>query len=344
MASANTFQFTFDIAGLMNLIGTIAQVSALLAALRTGAAAGVPGAAQAIGPLQGGLSLLKFNLAVSAAVFVLSKLNDVVSKAAERLLAFSTTTVLLGSSGAVAGRLEAMGRAFGFDAASAARRLQQASLTPVGAGMLSQLGQGPMFQFGNEINRGQALTRILTKLSDMLTQGEGARVRGILQTLGWEDLYNVILALQDPKTRETFDEIGKMRERLNTPEAQARAGRYSVELQKLSATWEVIVQSMGQRFLPLWNTFLRGIDIKLHEWFGWLLPKGGADANKQAMDAQTKAMMENTEELRRTNGIRGGGRRAGTAIPGAFGPGMGWALNQSWSAANQKLGAFSISM
>lgn len=345
MASANNFQFTFDVSGILNLIGTISQIQALLQVLRVAAASGGPGAAQAgvaAGLLQQQLQMLKFSLAVSAAVVVLVKLGEVINQTTERLLSFSTAQGILGSGGAMTGALLAMGRAFGFDAAAAARRVQQLSLSGVGAAMLSQLGIGPMFQFGQRVDRGEALFQMLTRLAEMWRRGERDRVEGFLQTTGQEDLRNTIIAIQDPKTAEAFRRIGEMAKELNNSAAVEQAARTRVRLTELFTLIEGIVQKLTTPLLAVWNFILEGINFWLRKKFSWLIPGIGGDAQTKGLDANTQATIDNTAELRQMNGFHGGGRRARTALPGASG--MGWALKEQFNASTQRLGAFSVSL
>lgn len=282
----------------------------------------------------------RFGTVLGIAAAAVAGLAGAAKKAADTLTAFGFTGRELGSSNAETALLRALGGAVGIgDVRGLASRVRSGIGSGLGAAQAARIGIGPQFDLNRGVNEGRILLKVIEDIRATRTEEEAlAKARNY----GAEELVRFRHI-----SRQTFEALVRDAEEWQasfTPEAVDRAVQFNIQLDRVSRKWDQFVTSLGLTFLPIVEKVLDLLNRSGGP--GVVLDQSNqkADANTKATAANTKATEALIDELRVTNGIFGGGSRARSAIPRAFGPGGGHALAGAMRAHAIRLGAYSVSL
>lgn len=270
-----------------------------------------------------------------------------IHQAASALRAFGRLQDTLGSSAGETAALRIVGRALGLgDIRGMAANLRQNSLSGLGAATATRFGI-PIRpnDVGSAANEGDFLLKALQGLRNTFAAaGGGERGRSAAladaRNLGIESAIEVI-RISDEMWGQILKDA-KETQALLGPEHQARAVALSVSMSRLSEKWQFLSVLFQSQFIPILQKVTDGIISLLR--FLSALPGSGVKQGEidAALNANTSALGQNTRALDNMSGIYGGGRRARGAIPGAFGPGAGYALQGALRAHGLRLGYYSV--
>lgn len=255
---------------------------------------------------------------------------------ADVLRDFGQLRSVLGTSGGTASELSVLGGAFGIrDIRGAAEALHRATLSGQGAAAAGRLGLS-INPF--EVDRGDLLLRAIEGLRQT-AQGPGGMRQAVLdaRALGLEDWLGVVHLTREQMQR--IREIAGQSAALMSPERVAQATLFNSEMTLFNQTLQDLTVTLGTAFLP-----------KLTEWTRWLTDvvrsltgtQGTSNSPQAAMNGLRGAIEQNTATLRQFQGATGGGIRAASAIPGAYGIGAGQALQKNLRGLSAKMGAYSV--
>lgn len=296
-----------------------------------------------------GLSpLAKLGVVGLAASFALKKLGDTAERVANQVLDTAKMQAHLGSGTNNTAVLQIMGRAMGVDMVAMAKHFQNVTQGGIGAALAGAYGEGPQFNLGMPVDRGARLLRVLERMANDAQKSPAGRARalGALQAWGMEDLAPMLH--YTPETFRMMRRTARFSERMQSPEMVNRAAQVRTRQEEIGLIVDEIKMNIAAATLPVVSTLSRFV-LRLTRGSGLRelaqAQKGAQDAQLKATQAQTDATLAMTNELRMTRtGIHGGGLRANTAIPRAFGPGSAFILNANWEAMSARMGAYSVAM
>jgi hypothetical protein len=290
-------------------------------------------------------SLAHVSTIIDAVLRAFDKLAHAATEVAGHLAGFSQVRNALGSSGGTTALLGLLGGTLGVDMAAVAMRSLEATRSGLGAAAGARAGLAPQFDIGTFADRGRRVEILLEEMVRInKSQGAGA-ARAFAQQAGIGEAFDYLQI-----SKATLDALrarAKIEEEMYSPERIRLAYEYNAKLALVHSQWSKFVASLGGAFLPRVNKIL---DFWNQPVAHPLFPNSGDDPGRStqparaAMNAQTEATKQNTMELRRLQGVYGGGARARSAIPAAFGPGYGFFIQDNLRAHTIKLGAYAIQM
>lgn len=253
---------------------------------------------------------------------------------------FADQQVGLGSSGSDTSFLRFLGNALGVNPVSSARGAYQNSLS--GMGLIANLRAGNPVQFDQlqPVDYGKRLINLVEELVKTNQKSGYDAARLYARQADIEDYLKITLLRPEHQTE--YMEILRRQNR----EAGGPLGQAVAEFDFARAKF---IDNLQQALTPLGTSFLNiGAKI-LRSFFNFDtggMPAGGSAIGPGGggLKANTQALNDLAQELRHTQGIFGGGRRARRAIPGAFGPGWGGFLPDALRSQTIRLGAYSVSM
>lgn len=351
------YDINFNATGVDSLVRNFERVATILDRIGAGAAGAgqfglagsALGGASAIGNFaQAAAPVAAMTAIVLAVTIALKSLLDALINTAKSIQAFAQLQANLGSSASQAGFLRGLGGIFGTDAGGAAGRLRAAIGSGLGAAAASRAGI-PLGQLdlGTAVNQGQMLMQAVMYLREIArTEGPSAALAKA-RAFNIEDLYQSIYLTNDQIER--MQRSAERGSHIFDEKHAAAAARLAGEMQLLHQQWEQFTASIANVFIPILTKVVAFFNQEMANPVGKQGIFGGAGFNMaktqdQTQKEQTKALQDNTAELRAMNGFYGGGRRFRGAIPGAFGPGGGFALSDALRAQNLRLGAYSVSL
>lgn len=342
---ADKFQIEIDISGVDRAtrgLGALATAAGgVLGGGGGGGAAGVGGLMARSGM---GMGLLKMLPMIGKVIAGLGALALAAHRAADMMTEFSKMRNSLGSSTAQTAFLRNVGGALGVDMGAMAMRAQSASQSGMGAAAAARAGLSPAFDIGTAVDRGSRLEQLLEHGRKLAEQNEKAAL-AFFRNLDIEEAFDYTKLQKD--TLEMMRKEAELSKQMYSPERINAAYAYNAQLGRIQRKWEMFTTGLGHRMM---NNFSKVLD-----WLEKPAPDpgmmglglrgaGAAGSAKSAQAANTAALNANTMEIRRLQGLYGGGSRARSAIPAAFGPGFGFFLQDALRANTMKLGAYSISM
>jgi hypothetical protein len=255
---------------------------------------------------------------------------------------FADQQIGLGSSAGDTGFLRVLGSAMGFNPASLARGAYQSSLS--GMGLIGNLRAGNPIQYDTlqPVDYGKRLINLIEELVRIEEkQGHDAARLFARQT----DIEEALkITLLSPAHQQEYLRMLRRQTDAGGPFAKAQA-----EFDFAKAKFLDQVQQKGAPIGTLGFNALAQLVRNLFNFGTPELPQGTTRVSKGgasgSLNANTQAVNDLADELRRTReGIFGGGRRARSAMPGAFGIGWGGFLPDALRSQTVRLGAYSISM
>ena len=345
---AEKLEIALDTSGINRAVADLGQAANAIGLLGMGGTAA--------GGISAGVAGIALAAVVQGITQTLKRFEQSVKAAADTiqsLMGFSTTQFGLGSSTSQTHMLRMLGASLGIsDVSGSAARLHRATLSGLGAMEASRLGI-PIrpHEIGTGTNRGEMLIQALEGLrTTFREQGFGATV-AMARNLDIEEWLNVVLLLDRQFARLKQDAVSSSG--AFSSQRGAAAVQLNHEMSRLTTTFTTARNALVMLFLPGLNYLIEivtsaaghfarinpfGAGVK--GFFDRLMGGGsGATGN-----AQTQALRDNTLELRRLNGIYGGAGRTRSAIPGAFGPGNGFMLQNALRAQTVRLGAYSVAL
>jgi hypothetical protein len=291
---------------------------------------------------------------VGGTVYAVRRLGDAVNEATENLRGFARLQANLAGTIQETAAARLLGRVGGFDAGALGERIHQASLHGVGLIAAQQLGleYRPM-EIGTATDRAQMLLRAVEGLQKMMRDPRygmaGAQLAA--RRLGVEELIPMAQAF-GPREMAQLKALQEEQAKLYTPERVIQAERFRLQVERLGATFETFKQRAVQPMLPLLGklTEAASLYVRAHPMFHLVTlldrlfsPHGRGNT---PIDQNTQALRENTLSVRDlAQGMFGGGPRARTALPGAFGgAGGGFFLSDALKSGALKFGAYSVGL
>lgn len=331
--------------GYAEAISRLGSVGDAVGALGTGNLGGIGAGVAAAGRLGA------FNTALGVAVAAIGGLALATKSAADALHSFGRLRDTLGSSTGEAAILRVFGSALGIsDMGGLADRVNTALGSGHGAAMAAEIGIGREQDIGpNAVNRGENLIRVMQHIR-AATDAEEALSRA--RRAGAVELVEIFHMERDEYQKRIKD--AKELAATMTPGRIRQAREFNYELDRLGRSFENLKIRALTPVIAGLNEFLEHPFFNFFAGIGGAAGRGigGAIGNRlspekkgeTALDENTAQMKKLEEVLRQTNGIWGGGGRARSAIPKAFGPGAGPYVAKQMRAGAIRLGAYSVSM
>lgn len=278
---------------------------------------------------------------VVAVIAALKKLVSAVLDAAKALMEFGQLQARLGSNAATTAFLKTVGGALGVDVGGASARVRNAVGSGLGAAAGIRAGIQPgQLDLGSAVDQGQMLIKALMLVRDQFQGGDASGALATARNLDIEDLYQFVYLTNEQIKQLQSDAVTKGG--IFGQETIARAVQLRFAVSRLSEQWESLKTLLLYAFIPVLDVLTNWI-ASIIRGLSSLPGIGGAFAGmNQALNQSTQALNQNTAELRAMNGISGGGARTRGAIPGAFGPGSGFWLQNALHGHAVRLGAFSV--
>ncbi len=255
---------------------------------------------------------------------------------------FADQQIGLGSSAGDTGFLRVLGQAFGLNPAQAARGAYQSSLSGMGAIANIRAGNPIQYDTLQPVDYGKRLINLVQELVEINRREGYQAARLFARQANIEDFLKI--AFLEPSQQQAFLEMIRRQSDAGGPFARAQI-RFQAEAALLFDHIQQKLTPIATMALDLGTKILRN----LFNFGGVALPEGTTSVSKgggpSGMSANTRAMRDLADELRRTReGIYGGGRRARSAMPGAYGIGWGGFIPDALRSHTVRLGAYSISM
>jgi hypothetical protein len=266
---------------------------------------------------------------------------------ADVLRDFAQLRDVLGSSSSTAGELSLLGGGLGIgDIRGAAEALHRATLSGQGMATAARFGlQIRPNEIGFATDRGAMLMQALEGLR-ATARGPGGMSAAIAdaRNLNLEDWLGVVYLMDEQFQRIKEEALATAD--IYSPDRIAAATMLNFETARLNMAWKDLTVTIGSLVVPV-----------LADFVGWLadIARWGSSVGNEATGASTsggslsqsmnnlgRAIDRNTSVLRQTAGMWGGGPRAAGAIPGAFGPGRGFMIDDNIRALAKGLGAYSV--
>jgi hypothetical protein len=324
------------------------ELKAILQAVERLGGAGAGGAGRsAVADLWKGLpNLAKVGVVAGGAVLALRKLGEAASRAADQFVNFSRLKNALGSSGGTTAFLQLLGGTLGVDMAALAMRSLEATRSGLGAAAAARAGLSPQFELGTAVDRGRRIEILLEEMKRIAqTQGERAAL-GFARQAGIEEAFDFVKLQKE--TLATMRQQARLEAQMFSPERLRQAYAYNAQLATFNRQWERLVATIGTGVLPIANFLLKVAGAiftpVVKGTYDFSGGRSGQDAARAAQNANTEAVRQLALEIRRLQGVYGGGARARSAIPAAFGPGFGFFLQDNLRAHTVKLGAYALAM
>lgn len=341
MASAGPtkFEIEFDVFGIESPVNAFMRLADMVQNLGA-----VGGAAGALGAVAAAVGI------VGAAVFAANKLKDAMEEVSKSLLQFARQQALLAGTGAETGTALALGRLAGIsDIASLAHELRQERLNFPGVLGGSRLGLPfAPFDITRAFDEAANFANALRRANEIARQdpGQGQLLVRQLPALA---PFSAFLGHLTDEDLQRIEAIGKAQAEAMTPARVEAAKNFALAMADLATQWERLKAEMAPlvnlaaMIVNLFSTLLGSAADLIHEITGEGMRQATAEHFHQALKSNTRALGELNQTLRDfPSGIFGGGERARTALPGAFGPQQGARLNAALRDEALKFGAYSL--
>jgi hypothetical protein len=278
---------------------------------------------------------------VVAVVVALKKFVGAILDAARALVEFGQLQARLGSNAGTTAFLKTIGGALGVDVGGASARVRNAVGSGLGAAAGIRAGIQPgQLDLGSAVDQGQMLVKALMLVRDQFRAGDASGALATARNLDIEDLYQFVYLTNEQIKQLQSDAVTKGG--IFGQETIARAVQLRFAVSRLSEQWESLKTLFLYAFIPVLEVLTSWI-ASIVRGLSSLPGVGGQFAGlNQALNQSTQALNQNTAELRAMNGISGGGPRTRGAIPGAFGPGGGFWLQNALHSHAVRLGALSV--
>lgn len=286
-----------------------------------------------------------FTSGLAIAGSALAGLAATTKGAAESLASFGRMRTTLGSTASETAMLRVLGGALGIsDVRGLAERVHTSLRSGLGAAMAAEIGIGREQDLGpNAVNQGRNLLRVIQHIREARNEEEAlSRAR----RAGAEELAE-IWQYSAAEFRKMAQEAREL-ERTFSPDRLQRAREFNREMDRFGRKLEQLKVGVATPALGAVNRFLenplKGPFHAIGGSVGEEILRGVQGGQKDALRENTQAMKELSTELRMQKGIYGGGSRARSAIPRAFGPGAVPEVRKQMRAGAIRMGAYAVSM
>jgi hypothetical protein len=342
---------------------TTLGISSFVRSMNTAASHGID-QNSAIGDMMGTVTdFIKLNKAAAIAIGAITALAAAAHSAAHSLLEVGNIQNRTAGTTTQALFLQQMGSALGIDIAGAARAIRAAGNSG-GLGTAAAVRAGlPVGQvdLGSAVNEAAGLIKVVDFARSLSSREEQLAFLRNLQVEQLAPLLDLTASQIDMMRREA-----EVRSSLFSRQHMADAAMFNFELDRLKNAFLDITAIIGVHVMPTVRDlaaimqaianidrgqFGQNLGTALEILFNpisfirthFLEQEAAKDKANSAMNRNTNAIEQNTQELRSTRGIYGGGPRAAGAIPTPF-QGRGDQVEQALKGSAARWGAYSAAM